>query len=109
MVHHYNIIRGKVHIEFTTPETVLLGRAQRSNGILRIPRLLTLPVSPVGTDFLRLEGETAQQKGGQKQEYMLLERVHLTKIDKKKKPDSPSGFFLVGMTRLERATPTSRT
>ena len=51
MVHHNNIVRRQVNVKLTAPEAVFLGFPQRSDGILRIPRLFTLPETPVRTDF----------------------------------------------------------
>ena len=84
VVHHNKTVRGKVHIEFTAPEAALLGRTQRRNGIFRIPCLLALPESAVGTDFLRLQRESAQQESRHHDECVLFEPVHLTNLHKKR-------------------------
>ena len=47
VMHHDNIIRSKVYIEFAAPQAIFLRRAERSDGILRMGSLVAVPESAV--------------------------------------------------------------
>ncbi len=47
VMHHDDIISSKMNVEFAAPQVIFLGRAERSDGILRMGSLVAVPESAV--------------------------------------------------------------